>query len=124
MKWLRRFAMLSALALLFGEPWRSIGSERFAYVWIDDVAVAALLIASTLALAHAGEARRTFARALFASAWAATAVILYNSFFEKYHGLHAGASDAERLLAAFLGVGFLAVSAAFVLSLRLADRQD
>lgn len=121
MIWLRRFAYVSALALLLGEPWRSIGGERIAYVWIDDVAVAALLIGSAIQLGRADATSGVSRRALFSGAWAAAAVILYNSFFEKLHGLHAAAGDGDRLLAAFLGVGFTLMIGAFWLSVTLPD---
>lgn len=76
---LRVIAVILALSLIVGESIRSYGQSRPIVFVIDDFLIGGFLILGALLFA-ADTPRR---RATFAAAWAATAGMLYGSFFSK-----------------------------------------
>lgn len=101
---LRAVAVVLALALMGGELWRSLGTDRPLLIIIDDQIIGSMLIAGAWAM-NQDTVRR---RALFASAWGFSAGQLYPSFFGKL--LAPGQVDAGNwnmlILTVLVGVAF------------------
>jgi hypothetical protein len=102
---LRVIAVILGLSLMIGESIRSYGQDRPIVFVIDDFLIGTFLIASSLAFA--GDTLRR--RAAFAAAWAATAGMLYGSFFGKLfpeHGADFHTNIRGDILTIRIGVAF------------------
>ena len=104
----RILAILLGLSLMIGEAWRSWGTGRPIYAWMDDMVMGGALILAAVAYKSGSRA----SLALLASGWGANAGMLYGSFFGKIF------NPAEQTPGNWdLGVLTWLVGAAFITSL-------
>jgi hypothetical protein len=119
---LRRLATFGALALMFGELWRSWGVGRHPLFILDDMLAGGFMLAAAWAMRRDNVRNR----AAFAASWGVAAGMLYGSFLGKLVnpvGAQAGNWDVG-VLTALLGVAF-AISLAglwFSMTLPVAER--
>lgn len=122
MKRLRLLAVLLALSLMVGEAWRSWGSGRPAYAWLDDQIMGAMLLAGAWSMARDTLARRAF----FAAGWGVNAGMLYGSFFGKLfepERTNAGNFDLA-VLTWLVGLAFAVSIAGMILTITLPQQRE
>jgi hypothetical protein len=78
-KALRIVAVIGALALMFGELWRSWGAGRHPLFILDDQLAGGFMLAAAWGMRR--DTRRN--RAAFSAAWGVATGMLYGSFFSK-----------------------------------------
>jgi hypothetical protein len=120
MMFLRIWAILLGSALMIGETIRSWGQGRNPFFVLDDFLVGVPLVVTALLMA-----RPTVPRCCaFSAAFAASAGMLYGSFFDKLLDLSKPASSniEIRLLTVLIGLAFAASLVGLMRSIRLAER--
>ena len=101
----RALAVVLALSLMIGEAFRTWGSGRPVYAWIDDQIMGIALLVTAWLIARPTPARH----AAFSAAWAFNAGMLYPSFFGKVfepERSQPGNFDPQVLLV-LIGIAFL-----------------
>ncbi|MFM7377548.1 MAG: hypothetical protein ACKO1O_05375 [Erythrobacter sp.] len=79
MKVLRIIGVIGALALMLGEAYRTWGTGRPVYAWMDDMLVGGVMLIAAARMANPTLVNRT----LFSAAWGMAVGMLYGSFFGK-----------------------------------------
>lgn len=114
---LRWIGIAGALALMFGEAYRSWGAGRPVYAWMDDMLGGAIMIVAAVRVARPTVANR----ALFSAAWGIAVGMLYGSFFVKvFEPKYAGAGNIPLgLLTALVGAAFVIAIGGLIASIVL-----
>jgi len=116
----RGWAALLGSSLMIGETIRSWDQGRNLLFVLDDFMIGIPLVVTAVLMS-----KPTIARACaFAASFAATAGMLYGSFFGKLIDLSDPASSniEIHLLTSLIGAAFISALAGLVASIRLADR--
>jgi hypothetical protein len=116
----RIWAALHGSSLMIGETIRSWGQERNLLFVFDDFFIGVPLVVTAYLMGKPTMARRC----AFSASFAASAGMLYGSFFGKLVDLsNPASSNIEiRLLTALIGVAFLSALMGLVASIYLASR--
>ena len=117
----RVWAALLGLSLMIGETIRSWGQGRNLLFVFDDFLIGIPLVVTAVLMRNPSPGRWC----AFAASFAATAGMLYGSFFGKLVDLSSPAdSNIEiRLLTALIGVAFVSALVGLITSIRLATRE-
>lgn len=116
----RVWSVVLGSSLMLGETIRSWGQGRNLLFVVDDFLIGIPLVATAILLARPSPARVC----AFAASFAATAGMLYGSFFGKLVDLSNPASSniEVHVLTGLIGMAFAASLAGLVASIRLAGR--
>ena len=118
MSFWRIWAILLGLSLMIGETVRSWGQGRNLLFVVDDFLIGIPLIVTAILMAKPTVTRRC----AFSASFAASAGMLYGSFFSKLVDLsHPASSNIEiRLLTTLIGLAFVSSLLGLIASLRSA----
>lgn len=116
----RIWAILLGASLMIGETVRSWGQGRNLLFVLDDFFIGVPLVVTAILMKHPTPARHC----AFAASFAATAGMLYGSFFGKLVDLTRPASTNIEigLLTALIGLAFVSSLVGLIASVRLAVR--
>lgn len=117
MKTLRIIAIVGALALMLGEGYRTWGTGRPVYAWMDDMLAGGLMLVAAIRVGRPTVANR----ALFSAAWGIAVGMLYGSFFVKlFEPQYASAGNIPLgILTALVGLAFAVAIIGLVASICL-----
>lgn len=121
MRFLRVWAAVLGLSLMIGETIRSWGQGRNLLFVFDDFLIGIPLVVTAVLMRSPSPARWC----AFSAAFAATAGMLYGSFFGKLVDLSDPASSniEIRVLTGLIGLAFTSALIGLVASIRLASRR-
>jgi hypothetical protein len=118
---LRIIAIVGALALMLGEAYRTWGTGRPVYAWMDDMLAGGLMLIAAVRMAHPTLINRT----LFSACWGIAVGMLYGSFFSKL--FDPASSNAGNFglgtLTVLVGIAFVIAIGGLIASIVLPQRE-
>lgn len=120
MRLLRLAAVIFALSMMFGEAYRTWGTGRPVYAWLDDQILGLFLILGAWLMSKPTRARF----AIFAAGWGFSAGMIYPSFFTKLYdpaSSNPGNFDLG-VLTLLIGMAFVVTLLGLVVTIRLAAK--
>lgn len=120
MRALRLIAVIFALSMMFGEAYRTWGTGRPVYAWLDDQILGLFLIVGAWLMSKPTRARY----AVFAAGWGFSAGMIYSSFFAKLFDPETSnpGNFGSGVLTLLVGVAFAVSLFGLVTTVRLAAK--
>ena len=121
MKILRIIAIIGALALMLGEAYRTWGTGRPIYAWMDDMLAGGLMLVAAIRMAHPTLINRT----LFSACWGIAVGMLYGSFFGKLFDPASSnpGNFGIGILTVLVGIAFVVAIVGLIASIVLPERE-